>query len=128
MFAYTLDEMLELRRAMAMQPSERPYWFNPATGICGNLFYLHEFISTDWVLVSRQDHHTALVGYFKTWKHFSGNQHYPIPSCTDSVPSAEYHHRYSCYRDQYDRTDAYCKLRYDLVDHIIEQMTAELNR
>ena len=119
-FTYTLDEMLELQCGMQLRSSRRPHWFWKNSGICGNLI---EIRTNTVVRVKNLTHFRPLNHYFKTWEHFSGDLEFPVPGLTEGANAED---KYFSVANLYDRRDPYCKLRYDLVDHIIKQMRAEI--
>ena len=124
MKAITLNEVLELKRIMQLPSSRRPEWFYEGTGICHNLSNVQYYITRRDVNTSKFRLQRALNKHFKTWKHFSGDLGYPIPSLSECLDAC--HKYFSVAENLYDQCDPYCKLRYDLVDHIIDQMKAEL--
>ena len=119
----TLNDMLELKRIMQLPSSRRPEWFYKGTGICHNLSNVQYYITRRDVNTSKFRLQRALNKHFKTWKHFSGELFFPVPSLSECL-DAEL--KYCLVKNLYDRRDPYCRLRYDLVDHIIKQMKAEL--
>lgn len=61
---------------------------------------------------------------FKSWEHFSGNERYPIPS-TNSQISAEC--QYAHTENKWDAKTEYVRLRYELLDHLINYFTEHPN-
>lgn len=55
---------------------------------------------------------------FTTWPHFSGNSSYPIPSTHYPDPS----YAYDRTDNLWDRRTKYGRLRWDLLDHLIEYL------
>ena len=125
MEAITLNEVLELKRIMQLPSSRRPEWFYKGTGICHKLSNIQYYITRPDINVNTSNFHLQriLEKHFKTWKHFSGDLGYPIPSLSECLDAED---KYCSVKNLYDRRNPYCKLRYDLVDHIIKQMKAEL--
>lgn len=122
-----LEGLLEVKRVMHMRPSRRPQWFDSGVGICNNLLNL----------MDPELHHThkaerVLRDIFCSWEHYSGRLAFPIPSQQDvrgvAAPTAYrrgaasiayFNHEHN----QYDRRSPYCKLRYQLIDYLIAQMS-----
>lgn len=63
-----------------------------------------------------------LDGYFESLEKFSGNTSFPILSDDNKYPEDEYYH----YDNKYDKSTEYGRLRWELVDHIIECLSREL--
>jgi len=117
---YTLKEVKELKRVMNLTPRNRPTWFRKKAGICANLYELHHLNKK--YFIQPQEANRTLLKYFKTWKHFSGNTLFPIPD-TNREPLEAYLDTQNT--GFYNKKDPYCKLRYNLVDHIIKEMENE---
>lgn len=122
----------ELRRIIHTRPDRRPAWFRPDYGLCSNFELMcrdrpeFELMCRDrpeckdvevWYALFRN----LFSQHIFTWPHYSGNTSYYIPAIRTrrqqhSHPEAEY----ASWKNLYDRRSPYCRLRYDLLDYVIE--------
>lgn len=58
---------------------------------------------------------------FKTWPHYSGDISFPVPSPDKSIDAVDAYLDKS--NDLWDRDTAYGRLRWDLLDHIIAEIS-----
>lgn len=58
---------------------------------------------------------------FKTWPHYSGDPSFPVPSPDESVDAIDAYVYKS--NDLWDRDTEYGRLRWDLLDHIIKELS-----
>lgn len=58
---------------------------------------------------------------FKTWPHYSGDIDFPIPSPDESMNAVDAY--FDKGNDLWDRDTEYGRLRWDLLDHIIKEMS-----
>ena len=58
---------------------------------------------------------------FKTWPHYSGDIEFPVPSPDKSIEAIDAY--FDRGNDLWDRYTAYGRLRWDLLDHIIKEMS-----
>ena len=74
--------------------------------------------------ICQGDINTNLLHHFwKSWPHFSGKLHYPIPH-----PDLEADEAFFEYQNLWNKTDPYCALRWELVDWLIDQIKIELSK
>ena len=120
-----MDEKKDCYTAIirAMEDLKRGVIINEEVGICTNIgkhlqmiftkkFYNH--YSTTWAVFN-----TGYLEYVKTWKHYSGNEVYPIPSPLEGVDDEGVYHNSTL--NKWDRNTPYGQLRYDLLDHLIKE-------
>ncbi len=82
---------------------------NEYCGICSNVRHITNIYCSEY------------NKYFLTWKHFSGDDLYPVPS-----PNKKYYPSI-CYSKRIDMwTGKYGELRKDLCKHIIKQLSKEM--
>lgn len=55
---------------------------------------------------------------FKTWQYYSGDPSFPVPGTAAAIDAY-----FDTSIDLWDRDTAYGRLRWDLLDHIIEEMS-----
>lgn len=116
-----LELLLILKKAINTRADRRPHWFSAEYGICVNFETLCSRSPKAKGLADRGDPFKKLFfKYVKTWPHYSGDKHYYIPAAS-SVPrtTATAESTYNWTSNMYDRRVPYCKLRHDLLDHII---------
>lgn len=58
---------------------------------------------------------------FTTWQHYSGDDSFPVPSPTRSISAQDYYFDKTI--DLWDRDTEYGRLRWDLLDHIIKELS-----
>ena len=58
---------------------------------------------------------------FETWPHYSGDHSFPVPSPDESICAMDAYFDKS--NDLWDRDTEYGRLRWDLLDHIIAEMS-----
>lgn len=58
---------------------------------------------------------------FKTWPHYSGDISFPVPSSDKSIEAIDAY--FDKGNDLWDRDTEYGRLRWDLLDHIIKEMS-----
>ena len=127
----TKDQKLELlrslKRVINTRADRRPRWFQPAYGLCTNF----EILCTRHpATAGQQDRHNPLKRFFiqhiKTWPHFSGDENFYVPVVPSKRwPKATAETMYHWQANQYDRRSPYCRLRHDLLDHVIACVEAE---
>lgn len=66
-----------------------------------------------------------LEKYFKTWKHYSGSYHYPVPSTIEGMDA---HQMFRTNTYKFDMFTKYGRLRWNLLNHIIKELEKELAR
>ena len=72
-------------------------------------------------LYSSQEQMRRFKASFKTWPHYSGDHSFPVPSPDKSVDAIYAYFDES--NDLWDRDTEYGRLRWDLLDHIIAEMS-----
>lgn len=85
---------------------------NRDVGICSQ-FDLYGFYSAE---ECRQ-----LKASFKTWPHYSGDHSFPVPSPDKSMDALDAY--FYDGNDLWDCNTEYGRLRWDLLDHIIKEMS-----
>lgn len=85
---------------------------NHNVGICGqfDLYGLHS-----------EEERRQFRNCFKTWQHYSGDDSFPIPSPDKSINAQDAY--FDKRNDLWDRDTEYGRLRWDLLDHIIAEMS-----
>lgn len=58
---------------------------------------------------------------FETWPHYSGDPSFPVPSPDRSIAAIDYY--FDKGNDLWDRDTEYGRLRWDLLDHIIKELS-----
>lgn len=85
---------------------------NRDAGICCQ-FDLHGLYSSEERLQFRAS--------FKTWPHYSGDDSFPVPSPDKSMDAIDAY--FDKNSDLWDRDTEHGRLRWDLLDHIIKEMS-----
>lgn len=119
-----LSMLLELKRVMHMRSDRRPSWFCWSTGICSNLRNLRWEHSDKY---PGKGESLYLIPYFVSWPLFSGDTDFPIPH-VNAIADPKYskaQREYCIHDDLYDRRSKYCRMRYELIDYLIERVEAE---
>lgn len=110
---------------MLTRPSRRPSWFEPLNGMCCNFddLLMSEKVSLPEELLRIPVIRAAL----QTWPHYIGTTMYciPDPSNVSRDAFAAAHDIYHAIGNMYDRRKAYCRLRYDLLDHLIAHVEGQ---
>lgn len=91
-------------------------------GICNSFLYHPE---SSGLLIGAMNRYNIS---FKNWPHFSGCYHYPIQSSINMPKGMRYYnsHEYAYeYLDKWSKRSKYGKLRWDLLDWLIEQFEAK---
>ena len=120
--AQKLELLLALKKVINTRADRRPRWFNAEYGLCTNFEILccHNPNAKDLV-----DHHDPFKKLFfehvKTWPHYSGDRDFYVPAVpSDRWPGECAKSMYRASPNMYDRRVSYCKLRHDLLDHVIK--------
>lgn len=100
------DLLTALKQLRENGPSNRD------AGICSQ-FDLYGLYSSE--------EHRQFRASFKTWKYYSGDPGFPVPGPANSIDAVDAYFDES--NDLWDRDTAYGRLRWDLLDHIIEEMS-----
>lgn len=82
---------------------------NRNSGICKQI---------DWY---NSEEHRQFRASFETWPHYSGDDSFPVPSPDKSMDAIDAYFNES--NDLWDRGTEYGRLRWDLLDHIIAEMS-----
>ena len=104
--------LTEVRNIINTRADRRPGWFNPAVGLCYHIEMVADRLGYPVLGISG----VTGVKAIKSWPHYSGDIDFPVPATTAGSPSSQYFYR----QTQYDRRSPYCRLRYDLLDYVIE--------
>ena len=120
-----LELLNKLKQTIHTRPDRRPRWFSAGHGLCTNFAQMYDHSSTK-LPAMLNPFKQLFIKYVKTWPHYTGKKDYFIPA----VPSKAWPHAtaelmYDWQPNQYDRRSPYCKLRYDLLDHVIRCVEAE---
>lgn len=67
------------------------------------------------------EEHRQFRASFKTWPHYSGDISFPVPSPDGSIEAIDAY--FNNLGDLRDRDTEYGRLRWDLLDHIIEELS-----
>lgn len=102
--------MTDLLTALKQLRENGPY--DRSTGICSQ-FDSPELYSTAEL---RQ-----YLDSFKTWPHYSGDSSFPVPSPDVSIEAIDAY--FDNLGDLWDRDTEYGRLRWDLLDHIIKELS-----
>lgn len=102
--------MTDLLTALKQLRENGPH--NRSAGICSQ-FDLYGLYSSE----ERQQFRAS----FKTWPHYSGDPSFPVPSPDGLTYAINAYFDKSNYL--WDRNTEYGRLRWDLLDHIIEEMS-----
>lgn len=83
------------------------------TGICGAVkLYSAYHVETVW----------AMQHACRTWPHFSGDVYFPVPAPADQYLDC-YDYYFERQQDLWDKTTEYGQLRWDLLDHLIKELS-----
>lgn len=102
--------MNDLLTALKQLRENGPY--DHSTGIC------YQFDSTDLYSAEELQQYTDS---FKTWPHYSGDEGFPVPSPDKSIEAIDAY--FDNKGDLWDRDTEYGRLRWDLLDHIIAEIS-----
>jgi len=108
---YVLEALKEIKNGNLL---------NEHCGICSNLHYIcRDWYWKDWDIAewSYELGTNILDYYFEQWEHFSGNIEYPIEGSPDE---------YGMQGDMWDETNEWGKLRWDLLDYLIERIENDI--
>lgn len=102
--------------------------FDDDEGICNAVYQFARYLGTDL------DYELLLRITFKSWEYFSGRCAYPIPGPTQYFSAYRYYHfmrtKRGCMRTKHgcmwDHTTEYGMLRILLLNHVITELTKEL--
>ena len=107
-FNYTKDQLKSIQRGLyALKAGDIPF---RDYGICANLEERAN-IGVD----------NFMSPCFRTWKHFSGNYSYPVPSPYSGEHSAPYVYNTTLADDMWNPEHPYGSLRIDLLEHLIRE-------
>ena len=107
-FDYTKDQLKRIQRGLyALKAGDIPL---RECGICANL--------DEKIYVNVDD---FLQPCFVTWKHFSGNYSYPVPSPYSDENSASDVYETTHMDDMWNPEHPYGSLRLDLLEHLIRE-------
>lgn len=67
------------------------------------------------------EEYRQFLACFKTWPHYSGDIDFPVPSPDKSIEAIDAYFDKS--NDIWDRDTEYGRLRWDLLDHIIKELS-----
>lgn len=102
--------MTDLLTALKQLRDTGPYY--RSTGICSQFEPLDSYNSEERL---------QFLNSFKTWPHYSGDIDFPVPSPDKSIASIDAY--FDNLYDLWDRDTEYGRLRWDLLDHIIAEMS-----
>lgn len=102
--------MNDLLAALEQLRENGPY--NRDAGICSQLDLYGLYSSEE-----RRQFRDSL----KTWPHYSGDSSFPVPSPDKSVEAIDAY--FDEQLDLWDRDTEYGRLRWDLLDHIIKELS-----
>lgn len=102
--------MTDLLTALKQLRENGPY--NRDAGICAQ-FDLYGLYSSE----ERQQFRAS----FKTWPHYSGGISFPVPSTDGFTEAIDAY--FDETNDLWDRDTEYGRLRWDLLDHIIKELS-----
>ena len=102
--------MTDLLTALKQLRENGPY--NRDAGICAQ-FDLYGLYSSE----ERRQFRAS----FTTWQHYSGDDSFPVPSPDKYIVAIDAYFDKS--NDLWDRDTAYGRLRWDLLDHIIAELS-----
>lgn len=125
-----LDLLYKLKRVINMRADRRPDWFRMSYGLCANFENMCYFSDIEPLPVrvrwpNGNPFKQLFIKYVKTWPHYSGNNTFFIPAVSKVWPGPTAESMYHNTNNLYDRRSPYCKLRHDLLDHIIRCVEAE---
>ena len=107
-FDYTKDQLKRIQCGLyALKAGDIPW---PGSGICTNLV---EGVNLDVG--------SFLQPCFATWKHFSGNYSFPVPSPYSDKHSASDVYETTHEYDMWNPEHPYGSLRLDLLEHLIRE-------
>lgn len=86
---------------------------NRDAGICSQLDLYGSY--------SSEEQRWQFIASFMTWPHYSGDISFPVPSPDKSIEAIDAYFDKS--NDLWDRDTEYGRLRWDLLDHIIKEMS-----
>lgn len=127
----TKDQKLELlrslKRVINTRADRRPHWFTSGFGLCTNFEMLCDRHPSAKELAERSNPFKKLFfQHVKTWPHYSGDKDFYVPATPSKQwPNANAESMYNWQADQFDRRSPYCRLRHDLLDHVIACVEAE---
>lgn len=127
----TKDQKLELlrslKRVINTRADRRPCWFAPDYGLCMNFEILCGRHPDAKDLADRINPFKKLFfPHVKTWPHYSGDKDFYVPATPSKQwPNANAESMYGWTSNMYDRRSPYCRLRHDLLDHVIACVEAE---
>ena len=102
--------MTDLLTALKQLRDTGPY--DRSTGICSQL---------DLYGLYSAEERRQFRNSFKTWPHYSGDISFPVPSTDKSIDAIDAY--FDNLYDLWDRDTEYGRLRWDLLDHIIAEMS-----
>lgn len=70
--------------------------------------------------------YSVVKKHFCSWAHFSGHSLAPVPSHIDGVDSGEIYEEYRAEGISMWSIDKYGQMRWDLIDHMIKDMSTDL--
>ena len=119
-----LELLNKLKQTTHTRPDRRPRWFTSGFGLCTNF---DQMCYNGGIKVPNNNPFKQLfIQHIKTWPHYTGSKDYFIPAVPSKAwPRATAELMYDWQANQYDRRSPYCKLRYELLDHIIRCVEAE---
>lgn len=122
-----LELLRTLRQVIHTRTDRRPDWFTAEFGLCTNFDMLCDKHPSAKDLANQDNPFKKLFfEHVKTWPHFSGDKVYYIPAVPSKQwPNATAELMYGWQQNQYDRRSPYCRLRLDLLDHVIACVEAE---
>jgi hypothetical protein len=111
---YNTNELDQVLSALKYIKLEEPT--SEITGLCYNVF---EYIDKNYkeTKISYGDSQSIMQNHFLSWSKFSGNYDYPVEGDEET---------YYNVLNKYDRRTLYGKLRYQLIDHLVERITDEI--
>ena len=113
-FDYTKDQLKRIQRGLsALKAGNIPFRVH---GICANL--------DEKAYVNVDD---FLQPCFATWKHFSGNYSYPVPSPYSDESYASDVYSTTHRDDMWNPEHPYGSLRLDLLEHLIRECEDAIN-
>lgn len=121
-----LELLYRLKQIVNTRSSRRPAWFVDSFGLCSNFDLMCDKYFHNWVC-GYNPFNRLFIQYIETWPKYSGDKIYYIPAS----PSKHQHQAataamaYDWYDNQYDRRIPYCRLRHELLDHVIACVEAE---
>ena len=113
----TIDTLLQIRKAINTRADRRPDWFDITAGLCYNFEQLRD---DDVKMV------VQCGQYYHTWSRWSRSRSYPVPAPHGTAADA---YEDACFdlKNMYHRGTQYGRARRELLDHLIECASVDIN-